>query len=122
MLEAADDFYRAAKAAPARYQALELAPLPTTEPLPAARLGKSTKRYLRHLETKLWIAFGTIYVSTIVAYVCAMNFFLFFHDGTHWFHPVISLNLLMASVGLSIVAAVIIRTIRRYAREVIAAS
>ena len=107
MLVAADDFYRAAKAIPARPRALELAPLSTVMPSPAATLGKSTKSYLRHLETKFWIAFGTIYVSTILAYVCVINLFFFFDGGTNWFHPIISINLLMASVGLTVVAAVV---------------
>ena len=122
MFVAADDFYRAAKAFPAKQRTLELAPL-TGEANPSAAIsGKSTKRYLRHLETKFWIALGTLYATTIVAYICALNLFLFFNDGTNWFHPIISINLLLAAGGLCVVSVVVIHTIQRYAREAIAAS
>ena len=116
MFVAVNNFYRAAKASPTTVRVPELAPLPTSA------LNERTKSYFRHLETKIWIALGTIYASMIAACISAWNLFSFFADGTYWFHPFISINLLIASVGLTIVAVVVIHTVRRYVREVIAVS
>ena len=113
---AAENLYRNAKASTATLRVPELAPLPASAPV------KRTKSYIRHLTTKVRIAIGTIFVSLVVAWISASNLLLFFTHGTYWFHPLISINLLIASIGLILVAVVVIHTVGRYVQEFVAGS
>lgn len=116
VLDATSNLYREVKTSPTTLRIGEMPRLPT------AALNPRTKDYLRHLETKFLVAVGTIYGSLIVACIAAFNLLMFTSSGDYWFHPFISINLLVACVGLTIVAVAVIRTVRRYFREVVATS
>lgn len=80
-----------------------------------------TKSYLDYLARKILIAVNVIMGSVIVAWVAALNLVLFLRDGVSLFHPAISVCLLVASIGLVVVASASLYTGWRYARETVRA-
>ena len=82
-------------------------------------LDGETQGYLRYLERKILIAVSVVMGSAIVAWVAALNLTIFLRDGTVVFHPAISVYLLVASIGLVVVALASMYTGWRYFRETI---
>ena len=80
-----------------------------------------TKSYLDYLARKILIAVNVIMGSVIVAWVAVLNLVLFLRDGVSLFHPAISVCLLVASIGLVVVASASLYTGWCYARETVRA-
>ena len=75
-----------------------------------------TRSYLDYLAGKLLIGVSVLLSSVIVAWVAALNLVLFLKDGVSLFHPAISICLLVASIGLVVVASTSLYTGWRYVR------
>ena len=78
-----------------------------------------TKSYLDYLARKILIGVIVLLGSTIVAWVAALNLVLFLTDGVSPFHPAISVCMLVASIGLVIVALASLYTGWRHVRETV---
>ena len=80
-------------------------------------LDGETQGYLRYLERKMLIAVSVVMGSVIVGWVAALNLTLFLRYEIILFHPAISVYLLVASIGLVVVASASMYTGWRYFRE-----
>jgi hypothetical protein len=82
-------------------------------------LDGETQGYFRYLERKMLIAVSVVMGSVIVGWVAALNLTLFLRYEIILFHPAISVYLLVASIGLIVVALASMYTGWRYFRETV---